>query len=243
VEIKLWRELGEERKIGLIGRFASAIFFVATLAFGSLIAAAAPVSVTDLTWHHNGVLTWEGVEHHAIAPPTIRRFSISVAAGRSKVTSHGSAGVLELRVRYAQRSGGPVHRSVLASAVTVVPKPRVVVEGVGGTPLANFAARGIAQMVSMAHDAIQMIATAYSADCGAGCDGMTAIGRRAGFGIVAVDPRVIPIGTHLYIPGYGFAVAGDTGGDIVGNRIDLGFDTLQDAMRFGRQDVKVYRLR
>jgi 3D (Asp-Asp-Asp) domain-containing protein len=227
----------------LIGRFASAIFFVATLTLGSLIAAAAPVSVTNLTWHHNGVLTWEGVEHHVIAPPSIRRFSISLGSGHSKVASLGSPGVLELRVQYSQRSGKPVHRSILASAVTVVPKPRVVVEGVGGTPLANFAAHGIAQMVSMAHDAILMIATAYSADCGSGCDGMTAIGRRAGFGIVAVDPRVIPIGTHLYIPGYGFAIAGDTGGDIVGNRIDLGFDTLEDAMRFGRQDVKVYRLR
>ncbi len=71
---------------------------------------------------------------------------------------------------------------------------------------------------------MEMIATAYTADC-AGCGGMTAIGRRAGHGIVAVDPRVIPLGTRLYIPGYGLAVAGDTGGAIVGNRIDLGFDS------------------
>lgn len=242
VEIKPWRDSKKKGKIGLIGRFASAAFFVTALALSSLIAAAAPVSVTNLTYHHSGVLTWDGVEHHAIAPPTIHRFSIDLASGRSKVTSRGSAGVLELRVRYAQPGGGSVHRSILASAVTVVPKPRVVVEGIGGTPLATFAAHGIAHMISMAHEAIEMIATAYSADC-AGCDGMTAIGRRAGFGIVAVDPRVIPLGTHLYIPGYGFAIAGDTGGDIVGNRIDLGFNTIRDAMLFGRQDVKVYQLR
>lgn len=72
---------------------------------------------------------------------------------------------------------------------------------------------------------------------------MTALGRRAGYGIVAVDPRVIPIGTHLYIPGYGSAIAGDTGGDIVGNRIDLGFNTQRDAMLFGRRPVTVYRIK
>jgi 3D (Asp-Asp-Asp) domain-containing protein len=60
---------------------------------------------------------------------------------------------------------------------------------------------------------------------------------------VAVDPRVIPLGTRLYIPGYGWAIAGDTGGDIVGNRIDLGFDSLRGAMEFGRRDITVYRLK
>ena len=75
-----------------------------------------------------------------------------------------------------------------------------------------------------------MIATAYTADSSGG-SGWTAIGRRAGYGIVAVDPRVIPLGTRLYIPGYGMAVAGDTGGAIVGNRIDLGFDSLRGAIR------------
>ncbi len=53
--------------------------------------------------------------------------------------------------------------------------------------------------------------------------GITASGMPLTKGIVAVDPSVIPLGTRLYIPGYGFAVAGDTGGGIVGNRIDLGF--------------------
>jgi 3D (Asp-Asp-Asp) domain-containing protein len=53
--------------------------------------------------------------------------------------------------------------------------------------------------------------------------GFTYTGVPVTFGIVAVDPRVIPLGTRLYIPGYGFAVAADTGGGIVGNMIDLGF--------------------
>lgn len=53
--------------------------------------------------------------------------------------------------------------------------------------------------------------------------GITASGVPVTKGIVAVDPAVIPLGTRLYIPGYGFAVAGDTGGGIKGNMIDLGY--------------------
>jgi 3D (Asp-Asp-Asp) domain-containing protein len=53
--------------------------------------------------------------------------------------------------------------------------------------------------------------------------GITRSGMPLTKGIVAVDPNVIPLGTHLYIPGYGFAIAADTGGGIIGERIDLGY--------------------
>ena len=51
------------------------------------------------------------------------------------------------------------------------------------------------------------------------------------------DPDVIPLGTRLFIPGYGEAIAADTGGAIVGNKIDLVMDSYGEAMDFGRQDV------
>jgi 3D (Asp-Asp-Asp) domain-containing protein len=54
--------------------------------------------------------------------------------------------------------------------------------------------------------------------------GITATGMQAGLGIVAVDPRVINLRTKMYVPGYGMAVAGDTGGRIKGLRVDLGYD-------------------
>ena len=53
--------------------------------------------------------------------------------------------------------------------------------------------------------------------------GITRSGVPLTKGIVAVDPNVIPLGTRLYVPGYGFAVAGDTGGGIIGDRIDMGY--------------------
>lgn len=226
----------------MIGRLLCVVIAVATLGLcPGVVFAAAPGGVSHVTWHGNGLLTWERVEHRAIAPQTVHRLTVNLAPGHVKVIEPGHAGVVEVRVRYAQRDGGPVHRTIVASAITRPPKSRVVAEGIGGTPLTSFEAHGIAQMGYMARSAMEMLATAYTAYC-AGCDGMTAIGRRAGKGIVAVDPRVIPLGTHLYIPGYGLAVAGDTGGDIVGHRIDLGFDSQRDAMLFGRRDVKVYRL-
>jgi 3D (Asp-Asp-Asp) domain-containing protein len=58
-------------------------------------------------------------------------------------------------------------------------------------------------------------------------------------GVVAVDPNVIPMGTRLYIKGYGDAIAADQGGAIKGNRVDLFFDSHQEAMDWGIKTVKV----
>jgi 3D (Asp-Asp-Asp) domain-containing protein len=89
-----------------------------------------------------------------------------------------------------------------------------------------------------------MEATAYEpgpTSCGNG-NGNTSCGYRAGYGVVAVDPKVIPYHTRLYIEGYGYAVAGDCGGAIDGDRIDLGFLTVDECMDWGRRNVKVYIL-
>ena len=87
---------------------------------------------------------------------------------------------------------------------------------------------------------LTMVATAYAPGAGAGY--ITATGKKAGYGVAAVDPRVIPLGTRLYIPGYGYAVAADTGGSIKGNRIDLCFDTRDEAVKWGKRMVRVYIL-
>jgi 3D (Asp-Asp-Asp) domain-containing protein len=83
-------------------------------------------------------------------------------------------------------------------------------------------------------------ATAYT--WGGGATGHTSIGLWPKRGIVAVDPRVIPYYTKLFIPGYGIAIAGDTGGAIVGTRIDLFMDSLYECFQWGRRDVEIYIL-
>lgn len=75
---------------------------------------------------------------------------------------------------------------------------------------------------------MRVYATHYDSRC-PGCDEWTAIGMRAGKGVIAVDPKVIPLRSKVYIPGYGSAIAGDTGGSIKGNIIDLGFDDARTA--------------
>jgi 3D (Asp-Asp-Asp) domain-containing protein len=229
----------------LIGRVLCAAVLVSALPLYGATAATEAASLTQVTWHRDGLITWRGVEHRAVAPPTIHRFATGRAPGTSKTVRAGRPGIVELHVLYAQRGGGTVHRSVVSKEVLRKAQPRIVVDGIGRGPLALFASHGIMRMRSIAANAIatmQMIATGYTASC-AGCDGMTAIGRRAGHGIVAVDPHLIPLGTRLYIPGYGLAIAGDTGGDIVGHRIDLGFDSRREALLFGRRDITVYRLK
>jgi len=86
-----------------------------------------------------------------------------------------------------------------------------------------------------------MEATAYTKSPEEGtADGITATGHRVRRGVVAVDPSVIPLGTKLYVEGYGEAVALDTGGAIKGMRIDLYMDTKKEAFEWGRRKVKVY---
>ena len=78
-----------------------------------------------------------------------------------------------------------------------------------------------------------MTATAYT------LQGHTATGAPVGYGVVAVDPSVIPLGTRMTIPGYGEGVAADTGGAIQGAVIDLWFPTDSEAAAWGRQTVTI----
>ncbi|WDF02284.1 3D domain-containing protein [Shouchella hunanensis] len=86
-------------------------------------------------------------------------------------------------------------------------------------------------------------ATAYTAFC-EGCSGVTATGidlrANPNQKVIAVDPNVIPLGSKVYVEGYGEAIAGDTGGAINGNKIDLFMPERQDALNFGRQNVTIH---
>jgi 3D (Asp-Asp-Asp) domain-containing protein len=227
----------------LIGRVIYAAFLVVGLAVSPVWAAptVSQGAATGVTYR-NGVIRWERLERRRVQPKTLTQLSMLLAPGSSKIIARGRPGLEQVRVQYAQRDGGPVRQRILSTTLIRKANPRIVAQGVSPATLAAFEAHGLLQMASLARGAIQMMATAYTA-ASAGGGGMTASGRRAGYGIVAVDPRIIPLGTRLYIPGYGMAIAGDTGGDIVGNRIDLGFDSLRGAMLFGRRDVTVYRLK
>ncbi|MCL5290619.1 MAG: 3D domain-containing protein, partial [Firmicutes bacterium] len=86
-------------------------------------------------------------------------------------------------------------------------------------------------------EAMEVTATAYSHT---GYN--TACGTWPEYGTVAVDPRVIPLGSRLYVEGYGQATALDTGGAIKGSRIDVFLESAGEAGRWGVRTVKVYLL-
>ncbi|MBD8523532.1 3D domain-containing protein [Lysinibacillus fusiformis] len=85
-------------------------------------------------------------------------------------------------------------------------------------------------------------ASAYTASC-EGCSGITATGINLKTNphakVISVDPTVIPLGSKVYVEGYGEAIAGDTGGAIEGKRIDVFFPSQQDAINFGVKQLKV----
>ncbi|WP_237705296.1 3D domain-containing protein [Bacillus coahuilensis] len=89
-------------------------------------------------------------------------------------------------------------------------------------------------------------ATAYTATC-EGCSGITATGinllENPDAKVISVDPSVIPLGSKVWVEGYGEAIAGDTGGAIKGNKIDVFIADKQEAINFGVQElqVKVYK--
>jgi len=82
------------------------------------------------------------------------------------------------------------------------------------------------------------VATGYSAnDPSQGTTNTTATGKKVYEGMIAVDPKIIPLGTKVEIKGIGIFVADDTGGKIKGNRIDVFFDSKEEAKKFGKKDV------
>jgi 3D (Asp-Asp-Asp) domain-containing protein len=163
--------------------------------------------------------------------PVKQSYTSGLSVGNKTVNQHGKLG--EHVVKYiCTYKDGTLTEKVRHGDSTTAPQPQIEVVGTRGMTLASrgyFAGRRI----------IEMVATGYGPSGNGRWGARTASGLRPGFGVVAVDPRFIPLGTRLYISGYGYAVAGDTGGAIKGNRIDLGHDTNYEAMAEGRKKVRV----
>lgn len=181
------------------------------------------------------------VRQERVAFSTLRWAEPRWERGKTGVLREGQPGVVEYTERVRYEDGELVATARVGQRVVKEPVARII--GIGtrivwrtlNTPAGTVRYK----------EAIQMTATAYypgPESTGASADGITATGMRAGFGVVAVDPRVIPLGTRVYIPGYGVAVAGDVGSAIKGRRIDLCFNTLREALHFGRRTVTVYVL-
>jgi len=178
----------------------------------------------------------------AIKPGTEYQRDPKLERGVRKVVRRGKAGLLETQVKRVYEDGKLIRQIKVSEQIIKPVTNTLIALGIKVVPRTLVTSRGSYRYI----EARTMQATAYSPgpeSCGKyAVAGRTYTGKKAGFGIVAVDPKVIPLGTMLYIEGYGKAEAADIGGAIKGNRIDLCFETFREAILFGRKKVKVYIL-
>lgn len=184
----------------------------------------------------NVIRRWLVTKHITKAVPFAveHRPDSQLAKGRSQIAVKGRPGKLVKTVHILMQNGKAVRTTTVKTQEVIPPKAEVIDYGT-----ANPISRG--GTVPQFSGSVSMLSTAYWPDP-SWSNGYTASGLKAQYGVVAVDPRVIPLGTHLYIPGYGFAIAADTGSAIVGDRIDLCYDTAAQADAWGVRPVTVYIL-
>jgi 3D (Asp-Asp-Asp) domain-containing protein len=177
------------------------------------------------------------VQREPIPYPTLRKSSSELRSGTSKTVRNGINGEKQVTYWVTCKGDVEIKKEPVSAKLLKKPVPEILAIGQRG----QLASRGYFSGRSV----VTMSATGYTdspAENGGNCSGRTAIGLKIGHGVVAVDPHFIPLGTRLYIEGYGYAVAADTGSAIKGNRIDLGFDSRRESNRLGRRKVIVHIL-
>ena len=183
--------------------------------------------------------------HVAIPFRRQTRFDPHLRRGERRIVSKGRPGD-RLRLYRTLVCNGIEAPAILAAEATVTaPVAEIVAVGPTGRYSAIVAAaRHLARVRSLKAPApgtgrvMRVEATGYAPGSG-GADHTCATGARATHGVIAVDPRVIPLGTRVFVPGYGYAVAADTGGAIKGHRIDVCYDSYAEAMRWGRRSMTI----
>lgn len=173
-----------------------------------------------------------------IIPPPVKKISdYNLPYGKVQVRSPGQPGLLLKKFEVVTENGVEIQRKELGSEVIKKPEPKIVAFGAAAPGVRPKTASRGDTSGERVRQVMSMVATAYTHT-----GSPTATGVWPHVGGVAVDPEVIPLGTKLYVEGYGPARAVDTGGLIKGRRIDLFFDTASECFAWGKKEVKVYVL-
>lgn len=151
--------------------------------------------------------------------------------GLTKTLKSGQNGISLNTVKITYHNNMEVKREVIASKPIKEPVNKVIALGT----ITSVSRGGLRLDFS---EARYMSATAYTYT-----GNNNASGEQPEVGTVAVDPNVIPLGTRLYVEGYGYAVAADTGGAIKGDRLDVFMENREQCVSWGRRTVKVYILK
>ncbi|MFD3448299.1 ubiquitin-like domain-containing protein [Microbacteriaceae bacterium 4G12] len=169
----------------------------------------------------------------------VKKQDSSLTEGTEKVVQEGEAGAVQKTFEVTKENGTEVARNLLQEVKVKESKDRIVAVGtkqaVSDTPSRGNEDSAVA-------NEFYVEATAYTPYC-SGCEGVSAGGynykANPNMKLIAVDPRIIPLGTKVWVEGYGYAIAGDTGGAIKGYRIDVLVPTESQADAWGRKRVKI----
>lgn len=190
------------------------------------------------------------VETQELPFQTVFKNNSNLDKGKTQKIQEGKKGLKELKYEVLYEDGIEVEREVIEENIVenavneIVEKGTLVLVATSRGDIARYS-----KVLTMTATAYDLSFQSTGRKPGDKYYGLTASGTRVGPGVVAVDPKVIPLGTKLYIEStdgsshYGYASAEDTGGAIKGNKIDLFFQTPQEVRKFGRRTVKVYVLK
>lgn len=236
------------------------------------------LSANDILSYETDSLTYDGMvieilhkeievfEYDAVIPFETNYFEDpELAPGEEIILIEGVNGVVRYEMQVTRENGVEISREVLNETVRVEQINELVIRGPqtavyaqpeepeckvrkDDAPRYSIDGNTITTANGTSYTftgTVQVSATAYS------CEGHTGIcyaGTLARVGAIAVDPRVIPLGTKMYVVSndgeyvYGYCIAEDIGGGIKGHRIDLYFDTIADCYEFGVRNCTVYIL-
>ena len=190
--------------------------------------------------------TIDEVAEEVIQPPTAYETDPSLPAGQVRVVP-GAPGLKQTTYRVTYKNGEQIARSPVGAPLVL--RPAVATRHItggkaagGGRPTLNVP--GYSGPYTRA---ITVRATWYNASHGVWAPGDPNYGRTftgvmVDYGVCAVDPSVIPLGTRFYVPGYGTCVAADTGGLVRGNTVDLGFPEAAGESPWNTQTLDIYIL-
>lgn len=223
-------------------------------------------------------VTHETLEYEEPIPYGTRTFEdTSLAPGEEEILLEGKDGLNRFTAQITYEDGVEVDRAILSQQMVTAAQDAIILRGVDRSVMdqtftnvtdytvsnswyrytppteeeraANTEEKLVPGTKLSYHEAVKFRATAYTCNSPnyAG-DRRTFTGTAARVGAIAVDPKVIPLGTRMYIASadgeyiYGYCVAEDTGGYIKGNLVDLYYDTHEACMDFGRRDIIIYFL-
>lgn len=175
------------------------------------------------------------VVEEPISFAVVKKKDAKLPKGKEKIISAGQKGLMTKEYEVVLENGKEVSRKLINKNYVKDKKDQIVAVGtkVNKVQVSRGAETGEEYYVT---------STAYTANCN-GCSGVTATGinlhQNPNIKVIAVDPRVIPLGTKVYVEGYGYAVAADTGSAVKGYKIDVFFSSKSEAYQWGRRTIKI----